>query len=167
METVEQPNEKRPTYLKVLVILSTISIALSILFTVYSIMAGPLTASELKATQEAGLKAVNEFNEMQMTSLADWYEHNMRMEVYINANWYMQHLLTFLVLLFGLFGVWKMYQGQKQGFHFYIIYNILAAATIYISVPMSEVPSQDLILNLSFSFLFIWMYSRNLAYMNK
>lgn len=157
----------RPKLLTVLVVLSLVSIIFNLIFTIFFLFRGPISESQLKLDQDENAKLIESMSQSGMPSLAELFEKIGRMEVYVNNNWFMHHFATFLMLTVGLIGVIKMSKGKIIGFHLYIIYSILTSAIIYVSVPFAEVAVSELIVGLLFSFLFIWLYSRNLGYLKK
>lgn len=166
METIDkQESSGRPRLLAVLLVLSFISIVFNLLFTVFFLIRGPLSAKGLKNIQTENAETVSSLQEKDMSSLAELFEKIGRMEVYVNQHWYVHHVCTLLVLLIGLAGVLFMSRAKLIGFHFYIVYSILTSAVVYISVPFAEVAVSELIVGLLFSFLFIWLYSRNLSFL--
>ena len=151
MEEIES-RKKRPVFLLVLCILSFVSTGFNFLGNFINIFKGPISQKEL--------------NEMlaessQLISFLDKSGNST------NDNFYIHTLVLFITFGLGLFSVFRMYQGYKNGFHMYIIYNLISIVSIYISVPPSEVPSIIIIFSVIFSAFFIFLYSRNLYWMDK
>lgn len=160
-----QQENKRPTLLTVLCILSFISIGFSLLGNFLALLSGPLPLDELEKVMTDSMKLVNTLQEAGNTDLSKTLELVLRTQEYINANFYAHTLVTLIGLASGFMGVLFMFKGRKNGFHFYIVYNILSIVGIYVSVPASEVPTIMIVSNMIFSAIFILLYSRNLSWM--
>lgn len=164
-ETEQQ--EKRPVFLTVLAVLSFITISIGILGGVFSLLMGKLSEEEMEHMLAKSAAQIEQFNGSGMGGFADTYEQIIKLQEYINSNFYAHNLVSLAGLLTGLFGVIYMLKGYKKGFHLYIIYNLVNLLLVYVSVPVKEVPSFMVIVNLIFSLLFIFLYSRNLYWMKK
>jgi hypothetical protein len=100
-----------------------------------------------------------------MESFAMMMEQIGRMTVSINDNFYANGILSIVVMVTGLIGVIKMMQGNKLGFHLYIIYSLCSIGQLYIFVSPADIPSFVVIWNLVISGVFVLMYSRNLKWL--
>lgn len=167
MENLDQHQEqqKRPVFLTVLAVLSFITIGIGILSSLFSLIKGRLTVEELELLKSQYAEQVAALNEAGMHDFAALIEKLYVMQECINANFYVNAFATLLSLLIGLWGVIYMLKGLKKGFHLYIIYNLMSVLLVYISVPVSEVPSFITIVNLIFAGLFVFLYSRSLHWM--
>ncbi len=112
-------------------------------------------------------KSIADLKEAGLDSWIPMMEQIQAMSVQSNDKFYLATTLSFIVASLGAFAAMKMWNGFKQGFHFYIIYCLLSVVSIYLYVSPSNVPSVIVIFNLIFSGLFIFMYSRNLKWMTK
>ncbi len=172
METIEsfdvQPSGRgpRPTYLTVICILSFIFIGFSFLFGILGIAEGPMNEEQLMESAVQITKSTDEMRSLDMEGFAVMIEQIGRMSVSINNHFYTNGLVSLVVIIIGLFGVIKMMQGHKLGFHLYIIYSLLSIAQLYIFVSPADIPSFVVIFNLVISGIFILMYSRNLKWLN-
>lgn len=166
-ENQQTENKKRPVFLVVLSILSLITIGLGILGALFSFLGGPLSPDEMEEVMVQSAAQMERFNSSGMNSFADTYEQIIKLQEYINNNFYIHNLVSLISLSLGLVGVIYMLQGYRRGFHLYIIYNLSNLLLVYVSVPASEVPSFMMIVNLIFSALFIFLYSRNLHWIKK
>lgn len=164
MDIDQQPTE-RPTFLKVLCILSFISIGFSIITTIFSTISGPQSEEQMVAQKIELLEANEELRENGMDGFADMMEQITRMNESINNHFYSASLLSFAALLIGLFGVYSMWQGKKLGFHLYIVYSLISVGQLYIFVSPADIPSIAIIFNLLIAAAFVFMYSRNLHWM--
>jgi hypothetical protein len=160
----QQPAE-RPTFLKVLCILSFISIGLSFIFSLGSVFGGPQSEEEMVAQKVELLEANEELRDSGMDGFADMMEQMTRMNESINANFYMASVVSILALLIGFYGVFSMWQGKKLGFHLYIVYSLISVGQLYLFVSPADIPSIAIIFNLIVAGVFILLYSRNLHWM--
>jgi hypothetical protein len=160
----QQPVE-RPTFLKVLCILSFISIGLSLIFSLGSVFGGPQSEDEMVAQKVELLEANEELRDSGMDGFADMMEQMTRMNESINANFYMASVVSILALLIGFYGVFSMWQGKKIGFHLYIVYSLISVGQLYLFVSPADIPSIAIIFNLIVAATFILLYSLNLHWM--
>ena len=65
----------------------------------------------------------------------------------------------------GLFGVIFMMRRRKLGFHMYIVYSLLAIGGMLLYVSAENIHISLPIVNVIFSGLFIFLYSRTLHWM--
>lgn len=158
-------NEPRPVFLIVLCILSYIWIGFSLLFTLLSVSHGPSTKDEMISNKARISKSMNDMREAGMESWIPTFKKIEIMSEKLNENYYLMTAISVLALLLGLFGVISMWKGKKNGFHFYIIYSILASCQVYFFVSPDYVPTFLILLNLIISGLFVFMYSRNLHWL--
>ncbi|MGV3629866.1 MAG: hypothetical protein ACO1O6_01595 [Bacteroidota bacterium] len=160
-------NKKRPVFLTVLAVLSLITIGLGILGALFSFLTGPLSADQMEQVMAQSAEQIEQFNSSGLNNFSDTYEQIIKLQEYINNNFYVHNLVSLISLTLGLFGVLFMLRGQRRGFHLYIMYNLTNLLLVYVSVPVKEVPSFMMVVNLIFSALFIFLYSRNLHWMKK
>lgn len=166
-EKQQTENKKRPIFLTVLSILSLITIALGVLGALFGFITGPLSPDQMEQVMAQSAGQMERLNSSGMNNFADTYEQIIRLQEYINNNFYIHNLVSLISLILGLIGVIYMLQGYRRGFHLYIMYNLSSLLLVYVSVPASEVPSFMMIVNLVFSALFIFLYSRSLHWMKK
>ncbi len=157
----------RPTFLKVLAILSFIFIGFSLLFGVVGLVQGPLDEEAIMEQKVQMSKSIDEMRSLDLENFAQIMEKIERMSESINANFYAASTTSLLIMIIGLFSVVRMWQGFKNGFHLYIIYSLLSVVQIYFFVSAADVPSFVIIWNLLIAGLFIFLYSRNLKWMTK
>lgn len=160
----EKVNEK-PKLLKVISILSFVSIGNGIITTFMSLFKGPLTADQINKVQEVGMKQVDQIYEMGEPGAAEMMLKIINLVRYTNDNFYTSNTINLLSYIIGLLGVVYMLMGRKIGFHMYIIYSIIAVFAIYASAPVQEIPTAYFTVLGTISLLFIFMYSRCLKWM--
>jgi len=161
----ENVRGERPGFLTVLCVLSFISLGGSIVSTLLSFVSGRQSDEEMLDAKVALVKSTSELKSLGMDSFVEMMEQLQRMADQVNENFYLALIITFIALAIGLFGVIKMWQGFKLGFHLYIGYCLLTIAGMYLYVSPANIPTMLIIWNLLISGLFIFMYSRNLKWM--
>lgn len=157
----------RPGFLTVLCVLSFISLGLSGIGTLGSLMSGRQSEDAMLAQTVEMKSQIAELKEAGMNGLAELLEKINNMGVETNEHFYLATVLGVILVGLGLFAVIKMFKGFKQGFHLYIVYNLLAIISIYFYISPSNIPSFVIIFNVLLSGLFVFLYSRNLKWMTK
>lgn len=155
----------RPGFLTVLCVLSFISTGLGLLSGLFTIASGPQSEEQMLDAKVAMTKSISELKDLGMDSFVDMMEKLQLMTEQVNENFYLSSIITLITVGLGLFGVIKMWQGFKLGFHLYIGYCLLTIAGLYIYVSPANIPTMVVVWNLIFSALFVFLYSRNLKWM--
>lgn len=158
---------KRPVFLTVLSIFSFIFIGFSLIGILLAMLSGKLSPDQMEQMKVDTYKLVEQFQGSGMEDFSALFEQSFRMVEYQNNNFWIHNLVSLLCFVTGFLGVIYMVKAFKKGFHMYIIYNIIYVLLIYVSVPANEVPSYSIIINVIFSGLFIFLYSRNLKWFTK
>jgi hypothetical protein len=158
---------KRPVLLTVLCILSFISTGGTILLTLPSVIMGKPSPERIENSYNMTLQSADEFRDKQMTFVADFLEQSAEVVVYQQHHFWTVMSLTILTSIIGLTGAWMMFRGRKLGFHVYIIYCLTSVASIFLTAPSQMVSMTSVITGLVFSGLFIFLYSRNLKWLNQ
>jgi len=157
--------QKRPTFLKVLCILTFINVGLGVLGVFIGVMSGKASATELEQSAAAITQMANEIRSNGNASLANMLEQVNDLAFFANENHWMAMGLSALAISAGFLGAVWMYNGKKSGFHSYIIYSIIAVFGVYVYVPSDSIPVFSIVFNSIISLIFIFMYSRNLHWM--
>lgn len=167
MEELNVMNQepKRPMFLKVLCVLSLLSMSVTFLGSINQMMNGPQTEEQLLNQKVELTKTASQLDQMGSSYFGDSVRKMIVMTENINENFLMVNVVTIISLVFGFFGVFKMFKGFKIGFHFYIVYSLISIGMIYLFVDVAYVPSMVLYWNLFISGLFVLLYSRNLSWM--
>ena len=165
MEELQPKEEKRPTLLTVLCILTFVSIGINMLTLLVQLVAGPSSEEEILAERVELSRAISQMQDAGMDGIAQMMEQFMAMTAQIQENFYFAMAISLVTYLVGFFGVLKMFQGEKIGFHLYIVYNLLSIGGIYLYVSPNNIPSMSIIFGLILSGAFIFMYSRNLSWL--
>jgi hypothetical protein len=160
-----QEQEQRPSFLKVLCILSLISTGIAVISGIFNLISGPFNEEQMLEQKVGMIKSIDELRTMGADQFAAIFEKIQRMTEAMNAQFYYVQIISLLVVAIGVFGIYKMWNRSKLGFHLYIIYSLLSVLTVYLFVVPADVPSIVVIINLVISGIFVFMYSRNLKWM--
>ena len=158
---------KRPTLLVVLSVLSLMVIASGLFSNLLSLFSGPLSADQVQDLIDVNMPEVNKLYAIGATFWGDTTLKIINMVSYTNANFYMDRMINIVGYSIGLFGVLNMLRGVKLGFHFYIIYNLISLIAVFASVPNSEIPGFYFGFFGAVSLVFIYLYSKTLPWMKK
>jgi hypothetical protein len=162
-EQPQRPN--RPVFLTVLCILTFVNSGFLFLGVIINAISGKKSADEMETVMAQMTQSASQLRDQNMTWMADLIEKMGRMAVYTNDLFYVMLLVNILTFGLCLAGAILMFTGRKIGFHAYVFYNIIGIVAIYIAVPVNEVPSFIVIINVILSAIFIFMYSRNLHWL--
>ncbi len=161
-----EPNVKRPTFLTVLCILTLINAGLSMISSFISVLHGPISEDEMMEQRVQFLKLSDEMRTMDMSRLAEMMEQIQRLSEASNAYFYLSTVISMGILSLGIAGAILMLRGRKLGFHLYIGYSLLAVLQLYFFASPADIPTIAVVFGLLFSGLFIFLYSRNLHWLN-
>ncbi len=165
MEEFHEQEEKRPTFLTVLCILTFINIGINRLTLLFQLAVGPSTEEEMLAERVELTKSASQMEDAGMDGIAGMMDQLMAMTAEIQESFYLAMSVSLVIYLVGLFGALKMWQGKKIGFHFYIVYSLLAVGGVYLYISPQNIPSISIIFGLILSGIFVFMYSRNLSWL--
>lgn len=171
MSDLEQYNEnqqtERPGFLKTLCILSFISIGFAAISGLLSVVSGPQNDEAMLEAKVEMSKSIDQMREMGSTYFVNFFEQMQGMMVDTNDHHAMATGINILITLLGFFAVIRMWHGFRYGFYAYIAYCLAGAFAVYLYVAPNHVPVLFPIVALVFSALFIFLYSRNLHWMQK
>ena len=156
---------KRPVFLKVICILSFIWMGLGLFNNVFGLVRGPVPPDAMAETQAQVDAEIEKLKEIGADSWVEFSETMSRMAIESNQNYYSALVIDLSILILGIFSVLRMWQGVKMGFHLYIVYSLLCAASYYFYLSPENVPTLFIVLSFIFSGIFVFMYSRNLKWM--
>lgn len=162
--TIEERG-KRPVFLLVLCILSFVYLGFTTLSGLSGLMLGPASDSDMKESMVQMDKSIEELEQNNMDSWTPTFKKIKMMTLSANKQYYPIKLISLIVAVFGVFAVMKMLQGDKIGFHLYIIYSIASVSQVYLFHAPSSVPSFMIIIEVILSVGFIAMYAANLKWM--
>lgn len=146
MDNQTDQKQTRPDLLKVICILSFIGGGMS--FLSYSILY--LTIDVWREAFQQGLFDFIIRDEQQ--------EQTFELLMSLSPNYFLIQALLFLASVYGVFKMWNL---QKVGFHIYTVSQILLLITLQIFVPSAPFPFFPLLLTASFVFL----YFRTMVFM--
>ncbi len=162
---METNQAARPVLLKVLCILSFITIGLNGIFLILGVLSGPPTLTEQQEVSAQLTQQANEIREHGSPGLAKMIDQLNEMNFVLSAHFWTSTLLTALGLIAGYLGVLWMWHGKKIGFHSYVIYCLISIFSVYVFVPAETVPLIQPIFGSIISGIFVFLYSRNLHWM--
>ena len=105
IEQNQEQEQKRPTFLLVLCILSFISLGFNFIGNFFGLFSGPLSESELEKVMSESLKMVAALQETGNNEISETLELVVNMQGYINGNFYFHSLITLLSVITGFIGV--------------------------------------------------------------
>jgi hypothetical protein len=160
-----ETKKKRPVFLLVLVILSSINIGVATL----GALSGMLGAKPDKVMiKSAKLEFANMREQLEEGGAGNFTYLIDQMEGVTNnmfKHFQAYNSIQFLVLVLGLLGVVLMYRGRKLGFHFYIIYSLGLVVLPYIFNPITGIPTILTIVGILYGGFWVFLYSRNLHWL--
>ncbi len=172
MKEIENSDElelksKPPKFLLVLLILTWCNTGLAIISSLYTLMMGKPSVEEIKQSKVVLATSMNQMTEMKMHYFATLMQKIQYLTDAMYANFIGFHLVSFSVAAIGCVAAFFMFQGKRLGFHVYIVYSLVYLSQTYLFVNPAFVPTEMLVINAFFAFIFILMYSRNLTFMKK
>lgn len=167
IDEISMKKEPRPNFLTVLCVLSFVFIGFSLVFGLFSLTKGPLSEDQMIAQKVIFLEQADEMRANDLEGFAVMMEKISHMTESLNSNFYANSILSVFIMVLGLFGVIRMWNGFKIGFHLYIAYSLLTIIQLYFFVSPEYIPTFIVIWNLVISGLFVLMYSINLKWLTK
>jgi hypothetical protein len=160
-------NEKKPTFLVFLVVLTGINLAFSFYDSISSLISGPKTEEQMEASKAAIYDSMAELEGQEgMESLTEMTEKAIRYNEYINYEAFtLNYSISLLVAIVGLVAVLLMIQLKKIGFHIYVAYSLLPTVSMYLLVPSELISTFTVLVPILFSALFCVLYGLNLKHM--
>lgn len=167
----EQNQNKRPLFLTVLVILTWMWTAISIMNSFTALVNGPMDDEMMKEQELAAAETISELKESgqdgEEGEFVQMIELGLERMKYVNEEAFMRNYLTILVVsILGAIAAYLMWTRKKTGFHLYIIYTLSYIGMAYLIYPASMVINMEVYINLLIGGLFVILYSRNLHAMS-
>lgn len=126
---MEKAGIKRPTTLKVLLILSAISLAFQLIIQVMNTINGPLNEEQMR---EQKIEMMAGFTEESAELMQGTITEMLALADIGNENFYLISAISLMTIAIGLASLWLMFQMRRIGFHLYVIYSLIPIAdTIY------------------------------------
>ncbi len=163
----EPASAKPPKGLMALLVLTFINTGGAIVMGFVSLLFFQPTAESLRKSKIDMAKSISVFKEIGFDEMADLLNRFQVMAEILNHNFLASTSLNILFSMIGCVSAVLMYKRNILGFHAYIIYNLLAASSIYFFVSPAYIPSVILITNLLISLVFVLLYSRHLKWLRK
>lgn len=160
----EQP-KKFPTFLKVLLILSSIAVGFAMLSVIISLLSGPPSTDEIERTNIVMLKQAAQMEDQHLPGMAGIMRKTAEFSEYQQINFWPTFGLNLLSTLTGFMAIMYMRRLRKIGFHFYVIYNLLAVFGVYIFVPVNLIPVYAIVTGAIISAIFVMLYAVNLKHL--
>ena len=154
-----------PRGLKIVAILSLVSVGFSLISDFFQFFKGKLTSEDLLDEKVKLLQVAKNFSGETADVMKESAKTLFQINTILNESFYSYHIVSTLILLIGLAGVVFMLKLNKVGFHLYIVYCLLSIINLYLFLPAHFVSMNSLFIALGTSGLFIWLYSRNLKFM--
>jgi hypothetical protein len=158
---------KRPVFLLVLVIMSSINIGISTMGSLSAILGAKPDASMIKEAQLDFAKMRDQLeaaNGSDFIYIVDQME-TVTMNMFVHFHTY--NSIQFIFLLLGLTGVILMFQRKRLGFHFYIVYSLGLVLLPYFFNSMQQIPTILTIVGVLYGALWVFLYGRNLHWVNQ
>jgi hypothetical protein len=176
MEEFEQVLEgkeipKRPKFLLIISVLSFLNIGITILTSLFGVLGGKPSAEELEAAKLQFAESQEKLDSLAKTEKIDmsyWSEVLTKLETMSDnmyANFVAYNGLILIIAIFALIAVYLMFVGRKIGFHFYIAYCFLYVLQSYFFSTPSDVPTFVIVLNTLYGGIWVYLYTRNLKWM--
>jgi hypothetical protein len=162
-----QEEEKRPTFLLVLCILTFVNTGFTILGGISGLISGPPTKEEIKESNVQMAQSIDQLEKLNIDYWVDVIKRIQLMTEAMYANFAAYNTVSIFVAMAGVAAAALMLKGKKLGFHVYIGYSFLYILQGYLFVSAAVIPSLIMIINLLIAGLFVLLYSRNLNWMNK
>ena len=154
-----------PRFLFALIILTWCNTGLAIMSSLFTLLMGKPSLEEIKQSKVVLATSMNHMLEMKMYYLATLMQKIQYLTDAMYANFIGFHLVSLTVAAIGSVAALFMFQGKRLGFHLYIVYSLVYLAQTYLFVNPAFVPTEMLVINAFFAFIFILMYSRNLTFL--
>ncbi|MFM8596234.1 MAG: hypothetical protein ACKOBN_03960 [Flavobacteriales bacterium] len=164
-ELTEAP--KRPVFLLVLVILSSINIGISTIGSLTAVLGAKPDADMVK-------KALLDYAEMreqlEQAGASDYtyiVDQMQTVTTQMFANFHLYNSIQLIFLLLGLTGVILMFKGKRLGFHFYIIYSIGLVLMPFFFNAIQQIPTVLTVVGILYGAVWVFLYARNLHWINE
>lgn len=171
-ENYSSPEEKRkkPTFLIVLLILTSLSLLSTLVVGVLPLVSGPMNEEQLEqeevkvAKSKKDLERLFDDEEFRET-LSDGLDLSFAKVSYIHKKaFWIFHLFQLLSFSIGAAAVYYMYHLRKLGFHLYIVYCLVSIGQAYLIFPKDLIIGADIIGGFAISALFVVLYALNLKH---
>ena len=163
MDEIQEEN-KRPTGLLILFILTLINSVYNIFQNIATLFIGK-SEEVLISQKKMILKSMSWAKEYDPKGFKEEIDTAFVLLDAVYENFIFYHLLSLLFYGLGILGAIFMFKGMKIGFHIYIVYSFLVLIQNYFILEPSQIPISGLLSSGLISLLFIYLYSRHLKWM--
>ncbi|RFC54631.1 hypothetical protein [Brumimicrobium aurantiacum] len=171
LETLKEDNGNDsgfPKGLRILLILSSIYIAFTLIGALQQLLGGPLTEVQIEeqaADIYGGLAQLED--EGFGSDLKEMAETMINSAIYTNNEvFYLNYTLRLIESLIGAIAIVLMFQLKRIGFHVYIIYSIFPVIAMYLTMPQEFILTMSVVSLLLIGALFSLLYGRHIKHLN-
>ena len=164
----ENNSSKRPSFLTLLCVLTFIYSGFSIVGALSNITNGAPSSKEIRIQDAELSKSIRDLKKIEGSETAiNLIKKFDKFNKLTTKNFWFFSISNLIISLLGVFAAQRMFTGFKIGFHLYIAYCLISLLIFYVVIPAQSIPTSLVIFSLIVSAIFIWMYSKNLSWMNK
>ena len=165
---IENNSSKRPSFLTLLCVLTFIYSGISLLGALNDIKNGAPSSKEIRIQDAELSKSIKDLKKIEGSETAiDLIKKYDEFNKLTTKNFWFFSISNLVISLLGIIAAQRMLTGFKIGFHLYIAYCLIGLLVFYVVIPAQSIPTSMVVFSLIISALFIWMYSKNLSWMNK
>lgn len=159
--------KKRPKFLNVLLVLSSVYIIATFFATTQTLISGPLTQEQLEEQTADLYGSASELTDRgvdnEITRMA---EVMIDSSIYLNNEvFYLNNILRLFELILGAISIILIFKLRKIGFHLYLLYSLVPIAIMYITTPQELILTLSIVLLVGIGGLFSVLYGIHLKYM--
>lgn len=171
IENENTPKRKKPPFLIVLLVLSSLNIFISMFGIATNIGNGPLTQTEIDAGYAPIKDAIQKLEESANDAQLEATLNNMYTKFKSNSEYknfqvfYAYNWLTLLSFIIGAIGIFLLFSLRKLGLHFYLIYSLAPILITYVLLPSYLVLTYQVIMTALLTALFGFLYGLHLKFM--
>ncbi|WP_107038654.1 hypothetical protein [Brumimicrobium mesophilum] len=163
------PNEakKRPTFLTILLVLSTLYIVSGFFGATQALISGPLSPEQMEEQMSELYGTISGMVENDPDGqFSNTVEVMIDNSVYLNNEaFYSSNILNLVSFIIGGMAIFMMFKLNKIGFHLYVIYSLLPVVITYAIVPMSLILPMTIVMLVLLGAIFSVLYGIHLKYM--
>jgi hypothetical protein len=171
--SVTEEKRKKPTFLIILLILTSLSLLSTFFAGVIPLVSGPMNDEQLEQEEVNLAKTKKDLerlfgDEEIYETLSDSLDLSFAKVSYIQKSaFWIFHLFQLLTFSLGAAAVYYMYHLRKLGFHLYIVYCLVSIGQAYLIFPKELIVGAEIIGGFSTSALFVLLYALNLKHFNE
>ena len=169
-QTIKSSPKKRPVFLIVLLVLTSLSLLTTLFTGVFPLATGPMNDEQLQKEELNMAKSKSEMNKLfddeeMKQALSDGLDLGFTKITFIHKKaFWIYHFLQFIAFGLGAAAVYFMFRLKKIGFHLYIIYCLISAAQVYLVFPKELIVTSEFVTGFLVSGVFVLLYAMNLKH---